>query len=200
LVKYVHSLFVVGLWLGVAAAGGWWLHAYESAPGPAQVTSGSWPSDTSLAQDKDRPNLVIFAHPQCPCTRATIEELNHLLARCAGTLACTVVFLQPSSAPSEWVKSGLWKSAAAIPGVTVAADPNGAEAHRFGAETSGLALLYDRQGKLVFHGGITATRGHAGDNLGVDTILSLVRGEKAPTSQTPVFGCSLLDGCTAAAK
>ena len=45
-------------------------------------------------------------------------------------------------------------------------DDDGAEARRFGAETSGQTLLYDARGALAFSGGITGARGHAGDNAG----------------------------------
>jgi hypothetical protein len=61
----------------------------------------------------------------------------------------------------------------------------------FGAETSGTILLYDYHGNLLFKGGITGSRGHAGDNLGEDAIASLCLGQAAATNQTPVFGCSL---------
>ena len=57
-----------------------------------------------------------------------------------------------------------WRSAAAIPGVTVHVDHDGGEARRFGAETSGFVVLYDAHGELLFAGGITTGRGQAGDN------------------------------------
>ena len=41
-----------------------------------------------------------------------------------------------------------------------------ARRQRFGAETSGQTLLYDRDGRLLFSGGTTGSRGHDGDNAG----------------------------------
>jgi hypothetical protein len=77
------------------------------------------------------------------------------------------------------------------------ADPDGAEAKRFGAETSGFVVLYNPAGRLLFRGGITIARGHAGNNPGANAIVALVNGEPPATRQTPVFGCGLLDQCTA---
>jgi len=42
-------------------------------------------------------------------------------------------------------------------------------------------------------GGITAARGHAGDNRGRTLVLALARGAICESAQTPVFGCALHD-------
>ena len=68
------------------------------------------------------------------------------------------------------------------------------------AETSGYVVVYSPSGELLFHGGITAGRGHAGDNSGEQAILSLLSTHEAPTRQTRVFGCALLDAKTTSAK
>jgi hypothetical protein len=194
------TIAVFGVWLTAAAAGGWWLHKYEMVQGSAALTPGQWPLAARINAAHNRPTLVMFAHPRCPCTRASLEELNRLLARCEGKLDTRVLFFEPLNYPPQWTRSSLWESAAAIPGVVVQGDPDGVEARRFGAATSGFVVLYDATGRLVFHGGITVSRGHAGDNAGAEAIVCLVNGEAAASRQTPVFGCSLLDQSTAAAK
>jgi hypothetical protein len=147
--------------------------------------------------DQKHDTLIMFAHPQCPCSRASIEELNRLLARSHGNVAAQVWFFKPAGFPADWTRSDLWRSAAAIPGVTVHDDPDGAQARLFGAETSGYVLLYDPRGQLRFKGGITGSRGHAGDNDGEDAIVSLLAGQQVNLKQTPVYGCSLLGKCQA---
>ncbi|RYF47558.1 MAG: hypothetical protein EOO38_11920 [Cytophagaceae bacterium] len=91
----------------------------------------------------------------------------------------------------NWEKTALWENVTAIPGVIALTDEGGVEAHRFHASTSGQALLFDSSRRLVFSGGITAGRGHAGDNAGRDTIVSLLTTGKAKRHKTFVFGCSL---------
>jgi hypothetical protein len=54
-------------------------------------------------------------------------------------------------------------------------------------------MLYGIDGRLLFAGGITSSRGHQGDNAGLDRVLSLVRGGKAERSESSVFGCGLFD-------
>jgi hypothetical protein len=53
-------------------------------------------------------------------------------------------------------------------------------------------VLYDARGQLVFRGGITSARGHAGDNYGADAVAEFVNTGVRSRSLTPVFGCSLL--------
>ncbi|MFO0864756.1 MAG: hypothetical protein U0744_08910 [Gemmataceae bacterium] len=70
-------------------------------------------------------------------------------------------------------------------------DPEGVEASLFGAETSGHVMLFDPSGHRRFHGGITASRGHAGENMGRQKIIAIVRGESTARDEFPVFGCRL---------
>ena len=191
------EVLVCVTWLTLISAGAVTLLNYENTPGLADVTPQQWPSDAAIALDPLRPTLVMFAHPQCPCTRASINELNRLLARSQGRVTTHVLFLKPDSETDEWTHSDSWRAVAAIPGVSVAADRNGAVAARFGAETSGYVVLYDRQGQLLFKGGITSARAHAGDNAGANMIVSMLAGTENKAGQTPVYGCSLLDTCVA---
>ena len=113
------------------------------------------------------------------------------MADSAGKLKTVVLFVRPVGTPVGWEKTDLWESAASIPGVSVFSDDNGVEAQRFGAETSGQAILYSTDGRLLFQGGITAGRGHEGDNAGEDSIVALVHGRERAYRQTTVFGCPL---------
>jgi hypothetical protein len=103
----------------------------------------------------------------------------------------TIVFSKPASAQAGWDDTGLARRALTIPGVTVADDIDGIEAQRFGAKTSGFTLLYSADGKLLFRGGITDGRGHSGDNIGRAAVTALLRGNRAETTRTQVFGCPL---------
>jgi hypothetical protein len=99
--------------------------------------------------------------------------------------------MTPTSFAEGWENTDLWGTAAGIPGVTVVRDDDGREARRFGAETSGQTLLYDERGVLVFSGGITGARAHAGNNVGRQSLVALLNHEPAARSGTNVFGCSL---------
>jgi hypothetical protein len=79
-----------------------------------------------------------------------------------------------------------------IPGANVVWDDRGVEAARFHASTSGTVLLYTAAGKLGFEGGITESRGHVGDNNGLDELArSLDTMSTAGAKSSQVFGCAL---------
>lgn len=187
------TLFLCLLWLLAVAAGLVGMARYEQNAGSIGTTPHYWPAEASVALDPSRPTLLMFAHPKCPCTRASMEEFNRLLAQCHGAVAPHVLFFSPENGASEWTGGALWKSAKAIPGVVVETDPGGAKARLFGAETSGYVVLYNPRGELLFQGGITASRGHAGDNGGESAILSLLAAQDTSTRQSRVFGCALFN-------
>jgi hypothetical protein len=183
------------LWLLASAGGFLVILNHQNLFGARSATTGHFPLHSQLTLDPNRSTLIMFAHPQCPCSRASVEELNRLLARCEGKVAAHVWFFKPDAFSPDWARADLWKSASRIPGVTVREDRNGAEARLFGATTSGYVLLYDSRGELLFKGGITGSRGHAGDNAGEAAIASLLMGKDSSLRETPVYGCALLSEC-----
>ena len=189
------ATFLVAGWAVLVAAGFVGLARYKSIAGSMAEAPARWPVATKLVRKGGRPALVMFAHPHCSCTRASLAELNRLAAeRSFDTL---VVFISPLGAPADFVQSDLWRSAAAIPRARVVRDEGGVEAQRFGAGTSGAALLYSGDGTLLFRGGITPARGHEGDSFGRERVLALLDGRPADRHDAPVFGCQLADSSTA---
>lgn len=182
------------IWLAVIGFCLALIQQYTAIPGDAGAPPAQWPVASRIMPDPKLPTLLLFAHPQCPCTRATMGELDLLLARVQGRVNVQVWFLKPDNTAQSWTNTDLWSSAAAIPGVTVHEDRSGREASLFHAETSGQTLLYHPDGHLLFQGGITIARGHAGDNPGRSALNDLITGLLTnPMHQiiTPVYGCSL---------
>jgi hypothetical protein len=180
-----------GLWLTCVAAGLATLWAYDNAPGEGATAPTTWPSATTLQRSSDRPTLVVLAHPQCSCTRASLGELAEALARADVKPKTYVLFLKPDGFTEDWLQSDLWRTAASLPDTTVIRDDNGQEALRFGASTSGQTLLYDKSGHLLFAGGITGARAHRGDNEGRRAIVALLNQGSSASPKTNVFGCRL---------
>jgi hypothetical protein len=185
------TLAAIAVWAGTVAAGGAWLYGYATGPGVQAAAPQSWPAASALERVPHLPTLLVFAHPRCACTRASLSELARIMARAQGRVAAYVVIESRDAVPDASARGELWESARAIPGVVVAADRHGREAALFGAATSGQALLYDADGALRFRGGITAARGHEGGSFGSEAIVALVRDSAAAHDDTPVFGCPL---------
>jgi hypothetical protein len=181
------------LWIAVVGSGTIGMTRYANSPGISGQAPAVWPADSHIPFDAGRPTLVMFTHPRCPCTRASLGELELLLAQFPRQVNTYVVVLKPADTTTNWEKTDLWRTASSIPGVTVCTDNDGMEARRFHSETSGQTLFYDRSGVLRFQGGITLSRGHAGDNPGRTAVEEWLRQGHSDKAKTPVFGCSLFE-------
>jgi hypothetical protein len=181
----------ISLWVAALVVGFATLLRYETTPGAQGGPPVRWPADTAIERSEGLSALVMFAHPQCVCTRASFTELERLKDRFAGRLATYVVLLRPSDVGEEWDRGDLWDKAGGMRGVTVVRDLDGREAARFGAVTSGQTLVYDARGRLLFSGGLTAARGREGEAVGARRIASLLTTGTADRDVSPVFGCAL---------
>jgi hypothetical protein len=183
---------VVTTWLGLVGSGlGLLLHH-----GVAQGATGTSPTSISerlastLQWTKERPLLVLCAHPQCPCLPSTLGELKRVLVK-APPVDLRVVLLIPSEKPPEWNPEEVTALRTALPNATFVEDPDGTLAGQLGALTSGHVLLFDTGGQLQFSGGITAGRAHVGDNDAGRTLTRVLGGNCGRLATTPVFGCPL---------
>jgi len=180
----------VAIWMAATVLGMWFVAKYEATPGVSGAAPARFPGATEA--DGNVPRLMMFAHPQCPCTQASLAEFAELLARHPGSCRAEVVFFRPEGVEDDWERTSLWSQAARIPGVAVRGDDDGALARRFGAETSGHVVLYDAGGRLLFSGGITRARGHQGESTARRALSALLTGSAADAAQSsPVFGCPL---------
>ncbi len=195
---------LVGVWVLVVFAAFGALWKYKLTRGANGEPSRSWPATSHLAHTPGKPTLLFFAHPRCPCTRASVAELNSIMGRFAGKVTAEVVFMHAGGEPEAWSQSDSFVRAQSIPGVSVTSDRDGHEAALFGALTSGHVMLYDRAGALTFSGGITPARGHEGDSPARQRLLALLAEEtsapvpnrfaSALVASGAVYGCSLEDG------
>lgn len=186
----VKTLLFVTLWSSLVAGGFLILSGYANTPGDPGRPAVTWPKNMPLAPSGRDFTLVMLVHPQCPCSRASISELERIMTEGGEKLGAIVLFYYPDSEPESWTHTDLWSNAAAIPNVRVFSDTGGQTARLFGARTSGMTALYDGGGHLLFSGGITVARGHEGDNDGHDAVIARIRGMSGPETN-PVFGCHL---------
>ena len=185
---------VTGLWLIVVCTLFWQMEQYTNNPGEMESAPRVWPAGSTVPLGRELPTLLMFIHPKCPCTQSSLRELEVLLAQSNERVNAHLLFIQPEGVSSGWVeRSGTWSRASTIRGVSVHLDKGGELARIFGSRTSGHTVLYDTDGKLLFEGGITASRGHSGDNIGRGAVTQLLRGARTDYVQTPVFGCGLFD-------
>jgi hypothetical protein len=185
-------------WSTVVAAGAWVAMSYELTPAAQSNPTRRWPDATGFVLDPSRPTLVLFLHPKCPCSRATLAELERLLSPRMNQVAVRIALVRPAGMEEGWERTDLWTKAERIHGAKIVCDPCGVESRRFGARTSGEVMLFTPDGRLVYDGGITGLRGHEGDNPGRAAVASLIDAGGSEFRQAPVFGCGLSDQCSMA--
>jgi hypothetical protein len=181
----------VAIWLVIIGGGMTTMWMYSFRAGEAGKTPAVWPEASRLHHSQALPTLVMVVHPRCSCSRASIGELATLMTQSADGFRAYVIFVQPPKVAADWAQTDLWNSVSSIRGVSRVLD-DGTEARLFGAATSGQTMVYDKRGHLLFSGGITASRGHLGENSGLTSIIALTS-ESKPTAKdrTPVYGCPL---------
>lgn len=188
------------VWIFVVICGLTVLLNYETLPGPNPDQLAHWPTDSKLRRSTNRPLVIMFVHPHCPCTRASVSELEQIVSICHELAEFQVVVFDSEEADSNWRASQIVETVSSIPGVNVYWDKHGREAIRFNIKTSGHVVLYDSEEKLKFSGGITGSRGHAGSNTGRSRLVSWLRlnpedrANQIGLLESPVFGCALVEG------
>jgi hypothetical protein len=174
--------------------GGLALMAWDHQPGVANRPPDRWPDHSTIARTSGEPQLLVFAHPLCACTAASLEDLQRVLSQLSITNTprphVSVLFSRPLTSKA-WKAGPTWLQARDEIKAEVQWDDGGVESKRFGAATSGAVLLYSASGKLLFNGGLTGSRGHAGDNNGMSQLTTALATGKPDVHVPSVFGCSL---------
>jgi hypothetical protein len=187
-------LFFVGVFFWIAAVGAGFaaLARYDNAPGElGEQIPSRWPPLSHLSRIAGLPTLIVMLHPRCPCSRATLGNLERAMPELQSKTQVHLVFVHPDG-QDQRDDTDLLRIAKGIPGTEIFQDQTGREAELFGTLTSGETLLYSREGTLLFHGGITFGRSHEGDNPGLSAIVEFIQHGVANRSSASVFGCALM--------
>lgn len=164
---------------GLAVLAGLYLvagHRFDTGSGGSPRRT--WPGDWGP------PCPILFVHPYCPCTPASLRNFEALLAETGSEGIVVVAHADPLATPNG-------QSASRVARCAVRPDPDGAIARQFGAETSGHLFVYSRGGHLSFTGGITDGRGREGDCPARRAAAGCVSGNSTEYQSWPVFGCAL---------
>src|SRR2546428_12858945 len=74
-------LWAVGVLAGLKV-----MWSYETMPGESAQPPVEWPADSRIERVAGRPTLIMLAHPRCSCTRASLVELNAIMAEVPGAV------------------------------------------------------------------------------------------------------------------
>ena len=153
----------------------------------------AFPNEVEHSDRTGKPTILVFLHPHCPCSQATLDQLKNFLPTKKQEVEFRLIVVVPPEAESGWENGPLMRNINRFPGQSFEIDRGGKEANRFAAATSGQVMYYRVDRTLAFSGGITPSRGHTGESQGLQAILNLLGHENTPYMQTPVFGCPLFN-------
>ena len=187
------NILLFSAWLMLCLASFMALNWYKMQPGPVGKLQRVWPQNVQVSFDKNKFNLIMFAHPKCGCTTASLIELEKILHTYAKQINVKIFFYRPTGSDENWSNGDSKKMASKIINVLVYDDEGGQIARRFGALTSGQVMLYSHNGELNYAGGITESRGHIGANAGSRSIASVIDTGKASLKMEHTFGCVLFN-------
>ena len=177
------------LWISLVLACLYILLRYQSLAGEPASPPHTWPAPSQLSLGESH-TLLLFVHPGCTCTRASLRQLERFTAKKWPGLKTYAIFSTPPGTDPDFHHTDLWRLAERVPLITARLDQDGRLSREFGCQTSGQVLLYDGDGRLQFSGGITDSRGHEGDSVGLESLDTLLR-RQTGVSETKVYGCPL---------
>lgn len=183
----------VTIWISICAFLTAQLVEFGTKPGEQALVMNNFPAASKLKLANGKFTIVAFLHPQCPCSKASVAELEELMEKCGQNANAYALFLKPVGCLEKFAKSDLFEQTSKIKNVQSIVDENGQEADIFGSRTSGQMMVYNPEGHLVFSGGITSARGHFGENRGLDAAIQSISEQKKPTPNT--FNCTDVYGC-----
>ena len=185
---------LVAIWALSFIGGYWTLVHYHQTPSESVATAQHWTAE-DLKLCPTAPTILIAIHPQCACTRASLRELQRILARYrCPTEVQALIYTPHDLNPAEmksWEQSATMSELANIAKINCHRDPEGKTATELGMHTSGDIRIYHPNGRLLFHGGVTSARAHEGESLATAKVLAALRGELERPESHPVYGCSL---------
>jgi hypothetical protein len=187
----------IALWLTAIAASGWALAEYQftTLDSPLAKFADRWPAGSQLPRRPNHSTLLLFLHPKCPCSRASLGELERLFGSVQGRIDDTLDFVVDATIPAEcgedWLNTDTLQHAKQIANAQIHFDRGGGEAMAFGATTSGFVMLFDENGSRQFAGGVTESRGHEGESAGGYSLRRILCHEIDSAEIAPAFGCRL---------
>ncbi len=190
----------LAVWFGTLGVMFWNITQYEFRTDATHdhATPLVWPEESPIAVVPNRATLLVFLHSKCPCSAATVTELEQLfddLRMCAmdPLPLVQIVAVVPQHADRSWLESAVIRRALHLPSAQLVIDEEGREARRFGAEISGTVVYFDHRHHLQYCGGVTGARGHVGNNTGRSSLFQIIaRRRSALPDMRPALGCQLI--------
>jgi hypothetical protein len=172
-------------WVSAVLSGLVAVWRYEQSPGGRVDTPAEWPQASRVKLDSDRFTLLMFLHPRCDCSRASLRQLESILSDIPNQISAHVLFYKPLEESFAWAQTDIWRTAAVMRGVQLVIDNESFESETFGIVTAGQVVLYDPAVKLHFSGVIAAACCKNSPHLEVPNLAQIIRSLSSQTPASP---------------
>lgn len=179
-----------GVWLVAVCFSIAWFSKYESTAGAIGPQNRAWPASTTLPRNLNGPTIVLFLHPKCPCSTASIRQLFEFTDGVKDAAIVTVLVL-PTGTDESFAQGPVIDLLEREYQHRPIVDREGKEAELFGAQTSGQAYAYGLEARLLFCGGLTPARGQTGYTPSLHKLRTALQHRDSGPTSCPVFGCPL---------
>lgn len=183
-VRIAGTAWGCGLGLGMLA-----MVRFELQAGKAGTPPSYLPSVVAPPAERAAGTVIVFIHPECACSQATLTNLRDIASELPSA-RFVVEFESEGKSAHAILSSSNYRLAADIRSAEIEID-YGTKAKVFHAQTSGETFVYSPAGELLYSGGITASRGEPGSNVGLDAIVDCLRHRSPKVRHMPTFGCAL---------
>ena len=95
-------LLLGGIWCALLAYGGASLWRHTWTPGSVGDAPSDWPVASRIPRATDAYTMLLFAHPQCPCVRTSLDELARVVGEHPENVRPVVVIYHPTRQGAEW--------------------------------------------------------------------------------------------------
>ncbi len=189
-------LLAAGVWMVGVVVGMGYLERYDRQAGPEAVVPSQETLGGELSPVRTGGNgewqLKLFLHPHCPCSWASVAAWERLLERLSdGVVEAEVVWVRPPEADAGWEAGSLQERVSQMRGVRQWTDKGGGVANHYGVKTSGCLVIINKEGRVVYRGGLTVGRGRTGSFAVAESLARAIR-QGGDFPAFPVYGCPLL--------
>ena len=172
------------------------VHAQEKAelgkPAPQFSLNDSSGKAVSLSDFSGKVVVLEWVNPQCPFVVRHYQAgtMKTLADKYGGKVVWLAINTTSSATPAD---NAAWISQYSLP-YPILSDSDGTVAKTYGAKTTPHMFIIDRQGKLVYRGGIDDDpQGNKSDraNYVEKAVDQLLAGQAVSQSETRSYGCSV---------
>lgn len=183
---------IISIWVGSIIWSTKAMLIFQFTPGKMGKVFNDFPQKSKLVLDQTLPTLILFLHPKCTCSKASVEEIKIIKSSIKKEFKLIAVVQTASLKLTDELEK-LKEELSTLPHSTIVNDSYSFETNLFSVKTSGQIYIYSSFGELIYTGGSTSSRGTSSPSELRRTIASILETNKKPHQliTKSIYGCEM---------